>query len=64
MNAIIIITTGALKPADETRVRAALEASTSANTRQAYRQAWAGWQAWAASRGASVLPAKPADVAA
>ncbi len=46
------------------RVWAAVEASTSVNTKAAYRSDWARFQGWATGAGHSVLPADPMVVAA
>ena len=46
------------------RVWAAVEASTSVNTKAAYRSDWARFTGWAAAAGHSVLPADPMVVAA
>ncbi len=46
------------------RVWAAVEASTSVNTKAAYRSDWARFQGWAAGAGYAVLPADPMVVAA
>jgi len=46
------------------RVWAAVEASTSVNTKAAYRSDWARFQGWAAGAGHAVLPADPMVVAA
>ena len=49
---------------DQRRIRAALEGSTSANTRRAYDQAWRRFVAWAEARGIPALPAPPELAAA
>jgi len=46
------------------RVWAAVQASTSVNTKAAYRSDWARFQGWAAGAGHPVLPADPMVVAA
>ena len=46
------------------RIRHALERSTSENTRRAYNQAWRRWVAWTEARGARTMPARPELVAA
>jgi len=46
------------------RVWAAVEASTSVNTKAAYRSDWARFQGWATGAGYAVLPADPMVVAA
>ncbi len=46
------------------RVWAAVEASTSVNTKAAYRSDWARFQGWAAGAGHAALPADPMVVAA
>jgi integrase len=45
------------------QVRAAVAASTSANTKAAYRSDWARFTAWATARGYTALPAGPEVVA-
>ena len=49
---------------DHSRVAAALEAATSKNTRRVYYSGWERWHRWAADRGAQLMPADPAAVAA
>jgi len=46
------------------RVWAAVEASTSVNTKAAYRSDWARFTGWASGAGYAVLPADPMVVAA
>ena len=53
----------ALSGAALARIRAALDAGSSANTRRAYRTHWTAWEAWAAESGADPLPADPLRVA-
>ena len=49
---------------DHSSVAAALEAATSKNTRRVYHSGWERWHRWAADRGAVLMPADPAAVAA
>ena len=49
---------------DLVRIRAALERSTSANTRRAYDQAWRRWVTWSRARGVRAMPATPELAAA
>ena len=50
---------------DQRRIQAALDGSTSANTRRAYNQAWRRVEAWMKDRGRGhPLPASPELVAA
>ena len=49
---------------DLSRIRRALERSTSENTRRAYGQAWRRWFAWTEARGTRTMPARPELVAA
>ena len=52
-----------LDPAATAQVRAAVAASTSANTKAAYRSDWARFTAWATAHGYPTLPASPEVVA-
>ena len=49
---------------DRSRVAAALEAATSKNTRRVYHGGCERWHRWAADRGAELMPAEAAAVAA
>ena len=49
---------------DLSRIRSALERSTSPNTLRAYDQAWRRWVAWTKARGIRAMPATPELVAA
>lgn len=54
----------ALSDEDRARVWTAVDASTSSNTKAAYRSDWARFTRWAAEHGHPVLPAHPLVVAA